>query len=224
MLNRPKPLVLLIIDGFGYSLEKENNAIAMAKTPCWDNLQKDYPMTFLDCSGRSVGLPDEQMGNSEVGHVHIGTGRYVPQDFSKVNDAIEDGSFFNNPVLCRAVDLAKEKNKALHIMGLLSSGGVHSHEAQITAMVELAAKRGLTKIYVHAFLDGRDVPPKSAAASIQLLEAKFAEVGVGRIVSIVGRFYAMDRDNRWDRVKLAYDLIAKGTASQATDTAQHGLQ
>ena len=224
MLNRPKPLVLLIIDGFGYSLEKENNAIAMAKTPCWDNLQKDYPMTFLDCSGRSVGLPDEQMGNSEVGHVHIGTGRYVPQDFSKVNDAIEDGSFFNNPVLCRAVDLAKEKNKALHIMGLLSSGGVHSHEAQITAMVELAAKRGLTRIYVHAFLDGRDVPPKSAAASIQLLEAKFAEVGVGRIVSIVGRFYAMDRDNRWDRVKLAYDLIAKGSASQAVDTAQHGLQ
>ena len=224
MLNRPKPLVLLIIDGFGYSLETANNAIAMANTPCWDSLQKDYPMTFLECSGRSVGLPDDQMGNSEVGHVHIGTGRYVPQDFSKVNDAIEDGSFFTNPVLCRAVDLAKEKDKALHIMGLLSPGGVHSHEEQIAAMIELAAKRGLSKIYVHAFLDGRDVPPKSAATSIKLLEEKIAEEGVGRIVSLVGRFYAMDRDNRWDRVKLAYDLIAKGSAQLTADSALHGLE
>jgi 2,3-bisphosphoglycerate-independent phosphoglycerate mutase len=224
MLNRPKPLVLLILDGFGYSLEQENNAIAMANTPCWDQLQKDYPMTLLDCSGRSVGLPDEQMGNSEVGHIHIGTGRYVPQDFSKVNDAIRDNSFFTNPVLCRAVDLAKGKGKALHIMGLLSPGGVHSHEEQILAMVELAAKRGLRKIYLHAFLDGRDVPPKSAGASIELLEAKFAALGVGRIVSIVGRFYAMDRDNRWDRVKSAYDLIAKGEGSYCADSAFHGLE
>jgi 2,3-bisphosphoglycerate-independent phosphoglycerate mutase len=224
MSIRPKPLVLLILDGFGYSLEQENNAIAMANTPCWDQLQKDYPMTLLDCSGRSVGLPDEQMGNSEVGHIHIGTGRYVPQDFSKVNDAIEDGGFFTNPVLCRAVDLAKEKGKALHIMGLLSPGGVHSNEEQIVAMVELAAKRGLSKIYLHAFLDGRDVPPKSAGDSIRLLEAKFAELGVGRIVSIVGRFYAMDRDNRWDRVKSAYDLITKGEASYYANSALQGLE
>ena len=224
MLNRPKPLVLLILDGFGYSLEQENNAIAMANTPCWDQLQKDYPMTLLDCSGRSVGLPDEQMGNSEVGHVHIGTGRYVPQDFSKVNDAIKDGSFFTNPVLCRAVDLAKDKDKALHIMGLLSPGGVHSHEEQILAMVELAAKRSLSKIYMHAFLDGRDVPPKSAEASIKLSESKFAALGVGRIVSLMGRFYAMDRDNRWDRVKCAYDLIAKGEASFCADSALQGLE
>jgi 2,3-bisphosphoglycerate-independent phosphoglycerate mutase len=224
MLNRPKPLVLLIIDGFGYSLEKENNAIAMANTPCWDQLQKDYPMTLLDCSGRSVGLPDDQMGNSEVGHIHIGTGRYVPQDFSKVNDAIEDGRFFTNPVLCKAVDLAKDKGKALHIMGLLSPGGVHSHEEQIAAMVELAAKRGLNKIYLHAFLDGRDVPPKSAMASIELLNAKFAELGTGRIVSIVGRFYAMDRDNRWDRVQSAYDLIVKGVGSFSADSALTALQ
>jgi len=224
MLTRPKPLVLLIIDGFGYSLEKENNAIAMANTPCWDKLQKDYPMTLLDCSGRSVGLPDDQMGNSEVGHIHIGTGRYVPQDFSKVNDAIEDGSFFTNPVLCRAVDLAIEKCKALHIMGLLSPGGVHSHEEQIAAMVELASKRGLRKIYLHAFLDGRDVPPKSAMASLELLDAKFAAVGTGRIVSIVGRFYAMDRDNRWDRVKSAYDMIANGTASFYADSASKALE
>lgn len=216
-------MVLLILDGFGYSLDKENNAIAMANTPCWDQLQKDCPMTLLSCSGTVVGLPSGQMGNSEVGHVHIGTGRYVPQDFSKVNDAIIDGSFYSNPVLCRAVDIAKEKNKALHIMGLLSPGGVHSHEEQIAAMVELAAKRGLDKIYLHAFLDGRDVPPKSAMASLELLQAKFAALGVGRIASIVGRFYAMDRDNRWDRVKLAYDLIAKGEAEFSADSALQGL-
>jgi 2,3-bisphosphoglycerate-independent phosphoglycerate mutase len=223
MLNRPKPLVLLILDGFGYSMEQENNAIAMANTPCWDQLQKDYPMTLLHCSGAVVGLPDEQMGNSEVGHVHIGSGRYVPQDFSKVNDAIKDGSFFSNPVLCRAVDLAKAKGKALHIMGLLSAGGVHSHESQIVAMIELAARRGLSKIYVHGFLDGRDVPPKSAASSIKLVEAKFAELGVGRMASIIGRFYAMDRDNRWDRVKMAYNLIAKGEAHFKATSALEGL-
>ena len=224
MLNRPKPLVLLILDGFGYSLKAENNAIAMANTPCWDQLQKDYPMTFLECSGKSVGLPADQMGNSEVGHIHIGTGRYVPQDFSKVNDAIEDGSFYTNPVLCKAVDQAKEKNKALHILGLLSAGGVHSHELQIAEMVELAAKRGLEKIYLHAFLDGRDVPPKSAKSSIDLLDEKFAELGVGRIASITGRFYAMDRDNRWDRVKLAYDLIVKGETDNTASSALAGLE
>ena len=224
MLNRPKPLVLLILDGFGYSLKAENNAIAMANTPCWDQLQKDYPMTFLECSGKSVGLPADQMGNSEVGHIHIGTGRYVPQDFSKVNDAIEDGSFYTNAVLCKAVDQAKEKNKALHILGLLSAGGVHSHELQIAEMVELAAKRGLEKIYLHAFLDGRDVPPKSAKSSIDLLEEKFAELGGGRIASITGRFYAMDRDNRWDRVKLAYDLIVKGEADNTASSALAGLE
>ena len=224
MLNRPKPLVLLILDGFGYSLKAENNAIAMANTPCWDQLQKDYPMTFLECSGKSVGLPADQMGNSEVGHIHIGTGRYVPQDFSKVNDAIEDGSFYTNAVLCKAVDLAKEKNKALHILGLLSAGGVHSHELQIAEMVELAAKRGLEKIYLHAFLDGRDVPPKSAKSSIDLLDEKFAELGVGRIASITGRFYAMDRDNRWDRVKLAYDLIVKGETANTASSATEGLE
>ena len=224
MSNRPKPLVLLILDGFGYTTDTENNAIAMANTPCWDSLQKDYPMTLLSCSGHAVGLPDDQMGNSEVGHIHIGAGRYVPQDFSKVNDAVEDGSFFTNTVLCRAVDLAKANDKALHIMGLLSAGGVHSHEQQIMAMVELAAKRGLKKIYLHAFLDGRDVPPKSATSSLELLDAKFAELGVGRTVGIVGRFYAMDRESRWDRVKLGYDLITKGEAGHHADSAVAGLQ
>ena len=223
MPNRPKPLVLLILDGFGYTPDKASNAIAMANTPCWDGLQKDHPMTYIDCSGRSVGLPADQMGNSEVGHIHIGAGRYVPQDFSKVNDAIEDRSFFSNEVLCRAVDLAKAKGKAVHIMGLLSAGGVHSHEDQIASMVELAASRGLEKIYLHGFLDGRDVPPKSATSSIELLDAKFAALGVGRIASITGRFYAMDRDNRWERVKPAYDLIAKGEAEFKASSALAGL-
>jgi 2,3-bisphosphoglycerate-independent phosphoglycerate mutase len=224
MSNRPKPLVLLILDGFGYTEETENNAIAMANTPCWNSLQQQYPMTLLDCSGHAVGLPKDQMGNSEVGHTHIGAGRYVPQDFSKVSDAIEDGSFFSNPVLCRAVDLAKEHNKALHILGLVSPGGVHSHEEQIMAMIELAAKRGLSKIYLHAFLDGRDVPPKSATSSLELMDKKFAKLGVGRTVSITGRFYAMDRDKRWDRVQQAYNLIAKGEASFSTDSAVAALQ
>ena len=224
MSSRPKPVVLLILDGFGYSKEHENNAIAMANTPCWDSLQKDYPMTLLQCSGDVVGLPDGQMGNSEVGHIHIGTGRYVPQDFSKVNDAIKDGSFFTNPVLCQAVDCAKEKGKALHIMGLLSPGGVHSHESQIVAMIELAAKRGLRNIYLHAFLDGRDVPPQSATSSIELIENKLKSLGVGRIASIVGRFYAMDRDKRWDRVKQGYDLIVKGEGSYRVKSALEGLK
>ena len=224
MVQRIKPLVLLILDGFGYSPKIENNAIALAKTPCWDRLQKTYPMTYLKCSGHVVGLPDGQMGNSEVGHLHIGSGRYVPQDFSKVNDAIVDGSFFENSVLCQAVDTAKNNDKALHILGLLSAGGVHSHEAQIAAMVELAAKRGLTKIYVHAFLDGRDVPPKSAASSFTFLEHKMAVLGVGEIVSITGRFYAMDRDNRWERVQHAYKMLMQADAAHFATTAQAGLE
>ena len=224
MLNRPKPLLLLILDGFGWSESGQSNAIAMADTPCWDSMQKDHPLTLLDCSGQVVGLPDEQMGNSEVGHLHIGSGRFVPQNLSRVNLAIIDGEFFSNPVLCGAVDDALEKEKALHIMGLLSPGGVHSHIRQIMSMVELAAKRGLKKIYVHAFLDGRDVPPKSATESIERMEAKFVELGVGRFASIVGRFYAMDRDNRWERVEKAYDLIVKGDADFQAKSAEQGLE
>jgi 2,3-bisphosphoglycerate-independent phosphoglycerate mutase len=223
MLYRPKPVVLLILNGFGYTLDKENNAIAIANTPCWDKLLQDCPSNLLSCSGAVVGLPDGQMVNSEAGHLHIGTGRYIPQDFSKVNDAIVDGSFYTNPVLCRAVVLAKEKNKSLHIMGLLSPGGLHSHEDQIVAIVGLAAKRGLDKIYLHAFLDDRDVPPKNVMASLELLDSKFKALDAGQIASIVGRFYAMDTDNRWDRVKRGYDLIAKGEAEFNSDSALHGF-
>lgn len=224
MLNRPKPLVLLIVDGFGYREDQENNAIAMAKTPCWDQLQKTAPATLLDCAGAAVGLPSGQMGNSEVGHIHIGSGRLMRQELSKVTAAIDDGSFFTNEALCHAVDQALEKDNALHIMGLLSPGGIHSHQEQIVAMVELAVKKGLKKIYVHAFLDGRDVPPKSAMESIEFFEKKFVELGGGCFASLTGRFYAMDRDNRWERVQEAYDLLAKGETKQIAQSAAQGLE
>ncbi|KAF3984358.1 MAG: 2,3-bisphosphoglycerate-independent phosphoglycerate mutase [Methylococcales symbiont of Hymedesmia sp. n. MRB-2018] len=224
MSNRPKPVVLLILDGFGYSEQQQNNAIAMANTPCWDKMQKQYPMTLLDCAGGAVGLPQEQMGNSEVGHLHIGSGRLMRQELSKVTAAIADNSFFSNTVLCQAVDQAISKDKALHIMGLLSPGGVHSHQQQILAMVELAVKRGLKKVYMHAFLDGRDVPPKSAMHSINLLEAKFSELGAGQIISVTGRFYAMDRDNRWERVQIAHQLIAKGESEYQANSATEALK
>jgi len=224
MLNRPKPLVLLILDGFGYREDQNNNAIAMANTPCWDQLQKEYPSTLLDCAGDAVGLPDQQMGNSEVGHLHIGSGRLMRQELSKVSSAVKEGSFFDNEVLCKAVDVAKEKQKALHIMGLLSPGGVHSHELQIAAMVELAVKRGLNKVYVHAFLDGRDVPPKSAKSSIQLLEEKFSTLGAGRFATVTGRFYAMDRDNRWERVQVAHALMTKGETEYKVNSAEQALE
>ena len=223
-LVRPKPLLLLILDGFGWSTNKENNAIAMANTPNWEKLQRECAFSLIYCSGQVVGLPDRQMGNSEVGHLHIGAGRFLPQDLSRVDEAIASGEFFSNPVLCQAVDQAVEKGNALHIMGLLSPGGVHSHERQILAMVELAEKRGLKKIYLHAFLDGRDVPPKSAASSIELLESKFAQLGTGKIASIVGRFYAMDRDNRWERVEKAYDQLMKGEAEFKVGSAMQGLE
>ena len=223
MVSRPKPLVLLILDGFGIRQARENNAIALANTPCWDSLQHEFPMTALDCSGDVVGLPGDQMGNSEVGHLHIGSGRLLRQELSRVSYEIEAGIFFQNPVLCEAVDQAIKKDKALHIMGLLSTGGVHSHEDHIMAMIELAAKRGLKKIYLHAFLDGRDVPPKSADSALQLAEETFKKIGTGRIATVSGRFYAMDRDNRWERVEVAYKAIAKGEAQYQDTSARHAL-
>lgn len=223
MVSRPKPLVLLILDGFGIRQARENNAIILANTPCWDRLQQEYPLTAIDCSGDVVGLPSDQMGNSEVGHLHIGSGRLLRQELSRVTYEIESGLFFQNPVLCQAVDQAIQKDKALHIMGLLSTGGVHSHEEHIMAMIELAAKRGLKKIYLHAFLDGRDVPPKSADSALQLAEETFQKIGTGRIATISGRFYAMDRDNRWERVEVAYKAIAKGEAEYTDTSARHAL-
>ncbi|MBI3222244.1 MAG: 2,3-bisphosphoglycerate-independent phosphoglycerate mutase [Nitrosomonadales bacterium] len=218
------PVLLLILDGFGYREEADSNAVLAARKPNWDALWRDYPHTLINASEKSVGLPTGQMGNSEVGHLNIGAGRVVYQDLSRVDVAIEDGSFFTNPALNGAVTQAKQHNGALHIMGLLSPGGVHSHENHIFAMLELAARAGLKKVYLHAFLDGRDTPPKSAAPSLQLLQDKFRALGTGRIASIVGRFYAMDRDNRWERVQPAYDLLTQGRGEFTAPDALAGLE
>src|SRR5690606_24228587 len=191
---KPTPVILLILDGFGYREEAADNAIALARKPNWDNLWATYPHTLINASEHYVGLPDGQMGNSEVGHLNIGAGRVVYQDFERINQSIKSGEFFNTPCLVNAIDQLKATGKALHIFGLLSDGGVHSHEDHIHAMVEMAVRRGLDKVYVHAFLDGRDTPPISAAPYIGKLEAKLAALGAGKIASICGRFYAMDRD------------------------------
>ena len=213
------PVLLLILDGFGYREDPDFNAVLAARKPNWDALWRDYPHTLIDASEKHVGLPSGQMGNSEVGHLNIGAGRVVYQDLSRVDVAIEDGSFYANPAMGQAVALAVQNNSALHIMGLLSPGGVHSHENHIFAMLEMAARAGLKKVCVHAFLDGRDTPPRSAAQSLQRLQEKCAALGVGRVASITGRFYAMDRDNRWERVQPAYELLTEGRAEfSATDT------
>ena len=218
------PVLLIILDGFGYREDPDHNAVLAARKPNWDALWRDYPHTLINASEKFVGLPAAQMGNSEVGHLNIGAGRVVYQDLSRVDVEIEDGSFYKNPALLKAVELARQNGSALHIMGLLSPGGVHSHENHIFAMLEMAARNGLKKVYVHAFLDGRDTPPKSAAQSLQLLQEKCAVLGVGRIASIVGRFYAMDRDNRWERVQPAYELLALGRAGYTATDALNGLE
>ncbi|MDP2804872.1 MAG: 2,3-bisphosphoglycerate-independent phosphoglycerate mutase, partial [Gallionellaceae bacterium] len=206
------PVLLLILDGFGYREDTDHNAVALARKPNWDRLWSTYPHTLINASELHVGLPRGQMGNSEVGHLNIGAGRIVYQDLTRVDVAVEDGSFFTNPALNDAVATAKNKNSTLHILGLLSPGGVHSHELHIHAMLELAARASLKKIVVHAFLDGRDTPPRSAAQSLALLQSKCDELGVGRIATISGRFFGMDRDNRWDRVQIAYDMLTLGNA------------
>lgn len=217
------PVLLLILDGFGYREETDFNAIMAARKPNWDRLWREYPHTLLDASEKFVGLPSQQMGNSEVGHLNIGAGRVVYQDLSRVDVAIEDGSFYTNPALSGAVALARQNGSALHIMGLLSPGGVHSHENHLFAMLEMAARNGLKKVYLHAFLDGRDTPPVSAKQSLQLLQKKCDALHVGQIASIVGRFYAMDRDNRWERIQPAYELLTEGRAPFTAPDALSGL-
>ena len=219
-----KPIVLLILDGWGYREETEANAIAMANTPTFDKLWETCPHTLLAASSCNVGLPEGQMGNSEVGHLNLGAGRVVHQDLSRITNAVETGSFYENVVLNSAVDKAVKNDKAVHIFGLLSTGGIHSHESHIHAMVKLAVKRGAKKVYMHAFLDGRDTPPKSAEIFIENLEKVFAELGTGKIASLTGRFYAMDRDKRWDRVKKAYDLLTAGKAAHHAETAIAGIK
>jgi 2,3-bisphosphoglycerate-independent phosphoglycerate mutase len=223
MSDHAKPMLLVILDGWGCSENQQDNAISNANKPVWDRIWAQYPHTYINGSGASVGLPAEQMGNSEVGHLNLGAGRVVYQEYTRVSRSIKTGSFFKNQTLVDAVQSAIDKGKAVHIMGLLSPGGVHSHEEHIYAMVELAVKQGAKQVYVHAFLDGRDTAPKSAADSITKMEEKFQELGGGRFASIIGRYFAMDRDHRWPRIQKAYDLITQGKAEFVAETAMAGL-
>ena len=224
MPTKKKTLALIILDGWGYRQDKENNAIAHAHTPVLDKLWETYPSTLISGSGMDVGLPDGQMGNSEVGHMNLGAGRIVYQDFTRITKSIEDGDFFENAAITGAIDKAVASNKAVHLMGLLSPGGVHCHEDHICSAIELAAKRGAKHIYLHAFLDGRDTPPRSAQASLEKLDACFKAVGTGKTASLVGRYYAMDRDQRWDRIQLAYDMLTLGQAEFQAASAVAGLE
>ena len=216
------PVLLVILDGFGYREECDDNAICQARKPNWNFFWQTYPHTTIDASEKAVGLPKDQMGNSEVGHMNIGAGRVVYQDYTKIEHAIETGEFFRNRCLTAAVEAGRRG--ALHVLGLVSPGGVHSHESQIHAMLKMAAEGGVRKLYVHAFLDGRDTPPRSAEASLHLLEKQYEALGVGRTVSISGRYYAMDRDQRWDRVEQAYDVVTRGRAPYTTPTALQALR
>ncbi len=221
-MPRPKPVLLLILDGWGHREERENNAIAQARTPNWRHLLETCPHTLVETHGLNVGLPDGQMGNSEVGHMNIGAGRIVYQDLTRIDAAIADGDFFHNAALLGAC--AAARNATLHIFGLLSPGGVHSHENHILAMLDLAAAQGVERIAVHAFLDGRDTPPQSARASLERLAAKCNALPNAFIASVSGRYYAMDRDRRWERVKLAYDAIADAQSAYHADTAVAALE
>ena len=212
-----KPVILMILDGFGVGLESEKrgDAIKAAKKPNIDKLFAENPVTKIGASGLDVGLPDGQMGNSEVGHTNIGAGRIVYQELTRITKSIEDGEFFENEALLKAVDNAAQEGKALHIMGLLSNGGVHSHNTHMYAIVELAKKKGVKNVYVHAFLDGRDVPPTSGKDFVEECANKLKEIGLGKIATVMGRYYAMDRDNRWDRVEKAYSAMVYGEGNKA---------
>jgi len=218
------PRALIILDGWGYREERRDNAIAQAETPNWDRWWREAPHGLVSGSGLDVGLPEGQMGNSEVGHMSLGAGRIIYQTITRINVAIADGSFTHNPAYCTAIDAAVAGGGAVHVLGLLSPGGVHSHEDQVLAAVRLAAGRGAT-VYLHAFLDGRDTPPRSALPSLQKAEACFAELGnPGRLASVVGRYYAMDRDQRWDRQEAAYRLLTEGSGAYAATSASAALE
>ena len=214
-----KPVALIIMDGYGYNPDAYGNAIKAAKTPNLDKYMQG-PNTIIGASGLDVGLPDGQMGNSEVGHTNIGAGRIVYQQLVKITKSIQDGDFFENPALVHSMENARKNGSALHIMGLLSPGGVHSHYTHIYGIVEMAKKFGLEKVYIHAFLDGRDVPPSSAAEYMEETVAELNKIGVGKIATISGRFYAMDRDNAWDRVEKAYAALVYGEGVQEADPVQ----
>lgn len=215
-----KPVALVIMDGFGYNPDAYGNAIAAANKPNLDRYMKKYPHTLIGASGLDVGLPDGQMGNSEVGHTNIGAGRIVYQMLVKISKDIESGVFFENKAIKEAMENCKEKNSALHLMGLLSPGGVHSHMEHLFGIVKMAKQNGLEKVYIHAFLDGRDVPPSSASEYMEETVAELEKIGLGKIATISGRFYAMDRDNAWDRVEKAYSALVYREGVQETDPVQ----
>jgi 2,3-bisphosphoglycerate-independent phosphoglycerate mutase len=219
-----KTALLLILDGWGYREATEHNAIHAANSPNWDQLWAEKPHTLIDTSGLSVGLPRGQMGNSEVGHMNLGAGRVVYQSLTRIDKDIEDGHFQTNPVLTAAAEKAAEAETALHVFGLLSPGGIHSHEDQILAMLQLALDKSVSQVYMHAFLDGRDTPPRSALASLQKADKLLRDSGKGRVATLSGRFYAMDRDNRWDRVQPVYELLTEGKSQFCYDNAAAALE
>ena len=209
-----KTNVLCIMDGFGHNVNDFGNAVAAAKKPNLDMLMSKYPYTYIGASGLNVGLPDGQMGNSEVGHTNMGAGRVVYQELTRITKSIQDGDFFENEALVGAVKKSVETGKALHLMGLMSDGGVHSHNSHIFALVELAKRLGQDKVYLHCIMDGRDVPPTSGKDFVAEAQAKMNEIGVGKVATVMGRYYAMDRDNNWDRVKKAYDAVVFGEGNK----------
>ena len=219
-----KTTVLIVLDGWGYREDTRDNAIANGDTPVWDRLWSEAPHTLISGSGLDVGLPAGQMGNSEVGHMSLGSGRVVYQNITRIDQAISDGSFDDNEAYTSAIDAAVGAGGAVHIFGLLSPGGVHSHENQIFATIRMASRRGAKRIYLHAFLDGRDTPPRSAGPSLESADQVFAEIGCGRTASITGRYYAMDRDNRWDRIERAYRLLTEGEADYSAGSTAEALQ
>lgn len=219
MNSSQKTFALIILDGWGYREDARFNAIAAANTPHWDYLCQNYPHNLIDSSGLLVGLPDGQMGNSEVGHLHMGAGRRVCQDLTRIDESIQTGDFFKNPLLLEAFHAAQANNRAVHVIGLLSPGGVHSHESHLQALLTLAAQQKFKNLWIHAFLDGRDTPPKSAQKSLEILEKQYH----AQIASIVGRYYAMDRDKRWDRIEKAYDLLTGEGAAYTAQTASEAL-
>ncbi|MDN7228685.1 2,3-bisphosphoglycerate-independent phosphoglycerate mutase [Planococcus sp. N064] len=223
MRNTEYPVALIILDGFGCRKETFGNAVAQAEKPTFDRLWDSYPHSLLTASGEAVGLPEGQMGNSEVGHLNIGAGRIVYQNLTRIHKSIRDGDFYQNPAFLEAVENAKANGKALHLMGLLSDGGVHSHYEHLFALLELAKQHGLTDVYVHGFLDGRDVGPQTGLRYVEEAERRMKEIGVGKFASISGRYYAMDRDKRWERVELAYRVLVDGIG-QNTLSASDGIR
>src|SRR5437879_9550342 len=220
MPQRKGPLALIIIDGWGQSPAREGNAIAMASKPFYDELAEKYPHTLLTAHGTRVGLPDGVMGNSEVGHLNLGAGRVIRMDVSRIDHEIATGEFFSNEVLAKTMDGARERGKQLHLMGLISDGQVHSSQEHLYALLRMAKQRGVERVFVHCFLDGRDTPPSSAADYVAALQKKIEEIGGGQIATVVGRYYAMDRDRRWERIQRAYDLLVNAVGERANDPVE----